>query len=164
MNIMNPMFMNDRFSVIRFQIEENGRTTVYDLNIPDDPEVALQNKYYAAINQQYDLQELKDEFTTRLEEHRRRQEYQSTRQEVVEASKSLKELFELKVMMFEDYPFLSELSTEDQALLRRAPDKAMLMVVLGMLVTKYTESKQLSILDLYEEIEDHIFSKIAEEQ
>ena len=73
-------------------------------------------------------------------------------------------MFELKVRMFEDYPFLSKLCQEDQSLVRRAPDKSLLNAILVMLIQRYTETNNLSVLDLYEEIEDHIFEKLAAEE
>lgn len=163
MKIENPIFLNDQWNMIRFQVQENDRVQTYDTTIPADLENTT-NKYLIALKEQYDFEELKEQYNTRLKQHRERQAYQATRAEVNQASQALKELFELKVMMFEDYPFLSKLTLEDQSLIRRAPDKTILTVVLGMLIQKYVQSNDKSILDLYEEIEDHIFEKLAAEE
>lgn len=163
MKIENPIFLNDQWNMVRFQVRENDRVQTYDTTIPEDLETTT-NKYLIALKEQHDFEELKQQYNTRLQQHRDRQAYAATRAEIHQASESLKELFELKVRMFEDYPFLSKLCQEDQSLVRRAPDKSLLNAILVMLIQRYTETNNLSVLDLYEEIEDHIFEKLAAEE
>ena len=68
MKIENPIFLNDQWNMVRFQVRENDRVQTYDTTIPEDLETTT-NKYLIALKEQHDFEELKQQYNTRLQQH-----------------------------------------------------------------------------------------------
>jgi hypothetical protein len=151
--IKDPIFVDIEGTRVRFVLDyNNGLKTIAEFTVPQDRQKGV-NEYWDHIVDNFDVDKMlinrKNVEKRRISEMRIRQKKEKAATE----GEHLRKLFESKMKFFQ-LPFVNDLSDEDKASIRRAPNELMLSLAMFQIFNKYLQTTNMSMLDFFDMIED----------
>lgn len=155
--IKNPEYVDLEKTTIRMTlISESGLESVAEFKVPANKERGV-NQYWDRIMDEFDVEAMR-QARNDLERRRMRQaEMDDKRKKANEQNERLRQLFDMKIKLF-NFPFIANATMEEKAAVRRAPDMTLLMVVVTTLAQKYMQDNSLTFIDFFDQIEDILYN------
>ena len=151
--IKNPEFVDLEKTTARVTlVNESGIETVTEFKVPAKWAKGV-DPLWDRILTEFDVEKMRRDRNN--QETRKNQDKQLTdkKKKAAAESEKLRQLFTAKMNLF-NLPFVANASDKDKAAVRRAPDMTMLNLVASHLVSKYITEKDMTFLDLFDEIDD----------
>lgn len=153
--IKNPIFVNTACDVIRLTlVKENDISTVAEFKIPENGERGI-NEYWDYILDNFNIDELIAHRRSIEKKYLDERKYVKQKEEAAIEANILKDLFNLKIAVF-NYPFVKSASDEDKAAVRRAQDVLVLNMIITKLAHEYMEKNNLTMIQLLDLIDDEV--------
>lgn len=161
--IKKARYMNPSKTKIQVTLEnENGTVNVAEFQITKDAPEGT-NAIWDRIKKEYDLNEMDVELENAIKRSAAQRDYEEKKKKASIESAKMKMLFDAKLNFF-NFPFIDQLTDEEKATIRRAPDLQMLQIAIVMVVTSYSSRTGKSLLDIFDEIEDYVYTKGTNEE
>lgn len=137
-----------------------GVTLVYDngvkqsavFKVPPNRERGV-NPYWDRILDEFDERAMRKARNDLEIKRQEQQNFTIKKEKATKESTKLRLLFDKKMQSFE-LPFVKNASNGDKAAVRRAPNELILNIVLTSLAIKYLESKNMTFIDFFDELEE----------
>jgi hypothetical protein len=156
--IRKAKYMNQDKTKIQVLLEnENGTTNLAEFQIRKDA-LEGENVLWDRIKKEYDMSLMDSDLEDSIRRFNLQREYEDKRKKAALESEKMKMLFDAKLNFF-NFPLIDELSDEEKATIRRAPDLQMLQVAIVWVLINYATRNNKSMLDVFDAMEDAIFTK-----
>ena len=160
--LKNPEFVDLQKSVARVTlVDESGVETVTEFKVPAKWAKGV-NPLWDRILSEFNVDKMRRDRNNLETRKTQDKQLADKKRKAAAESEKLRQLFAAKMNLF-NLPFVANAPDTDKAAVRRAPDMTMLNLVASHLVTKYLDEKQMSFLDLFDEIDD-IQDQIAQKK
>ena len=151
--IKDPFFVDLEKTTVRMKlINDSGVETIAEFKVPEDQALGV-NPYWDRIVKEFDVEKMREN-RNRLESRiRQEQDFRRKKDKAAVENEKLRRLFDAKMEAF-NLPFIANASDEDKASVRRAPNTALLDLVVSKLAEKYMNEKNMSFIELFDMIDD----------
>jgi hypothetical protein len=158
--IRNPEFIDLQKNFVRMTlVAEDGKETVAEFKVPDNREAGV-NEFWDRIVAEHDVEAMRrkrnDLETMKIQEAERIEKKKKAQVE----NELLRQLFDQKLYYF-NLPFVNDLTDEEKASIRRAPNLALLQVAVNSVFTSYMERAKKNMTTIFDEIEDKEFENAS---
>ena len=154
--IRNPEFIDLQKNFVRMTlVAEDGKETVAEFKVPDNRQTGV-NEFWDRIVAEHNVEAMRrrrnDIETMRIQEASR---LEKKKKALVE-NEVLRQLFDQKLYYF-NLPFVNDLTDEEKASIRRAPNLTLLQIAVNSVFASYMKRTGKSITTIFDEIEDKEF-------
>lgn len=158
--IRNPEFIDLQKNFVRMTlVAEDGKETVAEFKVPDNREAGV-NEFWDRIVAEHDVEAMRrrrnDIETMKIQETERIEKKKRAQVE----NELLRQLFDQKLYYF-NLPFVNDLTDEEKASIRRAPNLALLQVAVNSVFASYMERTKKNMTTIFDEIEDKEFENAS---
>lgn len=158
--IRNPEFIDLQKNFVRMTlVAEDGKETVAEFKVPDNREAGV-NEFWDRIVAEHDVEAMRrrrnDIETMKIQENERIEKKKRAQVE----NELLRQLFDQKLYYF-NLPFVNDLTDEEKASIRRAPNLALLQVAVNSVFASYMERTKKNMTTIFDEIEDKEFENAS---
>ncbi len=158
--IKNPEFIDLEKTFVRMiLVDEDGKETVAEFKIPENREPGI-NEFWDRIVAEHDIEAMRkrrnDLETMKIKESQR---LEKKRRAQIE-NELLRQLFDQKLYYF-NLPFVNDLTDEEKASIRRAPNLNLLSIAVSNVFASYLQRTGKKMIDVFDEIEDKEFEDLA---
>lgn len=156
--IKNPHYVDAKKTIVGMTlVQENGIEAQAQFSVPKNREKGV-NAFWDRILEEFDEQKMRDDRNAIEVKRKRDEEFMTKKRRAAIESEKLRILFDQKMKAFE-YPFVKEATNEEKSAIRRSPDSITLSIVISMLAQKYINSKNFSVLDFVDDIDNSLEKK-----
>lgn len=155
--IKNPIFINQKNGVRFTLVNPDGIESIAEFTIPESRARGL-NKYWDYIMDNFDIELMRNQFNTKVDEEKRRNEHRHEKQKAEIERARLKQLFDEKAKVFE-LPFVAQGDIDTKAAIRRAPNLQILSLITQDIVRNFMKDNNMShsdYLDYLDDLEDEL--------
>lgn len=154
--IKNPEFIDLQKNFVKMiLVDENGKETVAEFKVPENRQSGI-NEFWDRIVAEHDVEAMRRRRnnieTMRIQEAERLEKKKRASVE----NELLRRLFDQKLYYF-NLPFVNELTDEEKASIRRAPNETLLQIAASTVFMSYMQRTGKSITTIFDEIEDKEF-------
>ena len=158
--IKNPEFIDLEKKFVRMiLVDESGKETVAEFKVPDDRQAGV-NEFWDRIVAEHDIEAMRKKRNEieimKMQEADRIEKKKKAQIE----NETLRQLFDQKLYYF-NLPFINELTDDEKASIRRAPNLNLLYIAAASVFASYTERTGKKMIDIFDEIEDKEFENLA---
>lgn len=159
--IKNPRFTNpSKTKLIVTLVDENGKATNAEMVVPEGRAKGV-NPIWDRIMEEHDIKKMEKEREDRDRQVMTQRRYEEKKKLAAVENEKMRILFNMKLEFF-NLPFAKDLTIEEKAMIRRAPDQLMLHMAMTLVLIKYSERTGTSLLDMFDLMEDAKYSSTAE--
>lgn len=153
--IKNPEYVDLEKTTVKLTlVDEKGTESVAEFKVPENKTRGV-NVLWDRVMDEFDIEKMRRERNNKEVRQIQEREFQEKKKKAAIESEKLRLLFETKMKVF-NLPFIAQASDKDKAAVRRAPDITMLNIITAYLAQKYIADKQITFLDLLDEIDDMV--------
>lgn len=154
--IKNPEFIDLEKTFVRMTlVAEDGKETVAEFKVPPNRESGV-NEFWDRIVAEHDIEEMRkrrnDLELIKIQEAQRIEKKKRAQIE----TEMLRQLFDQKLYYF-NLPFINELTDEEKASIRRAPNMNLLFIAATNVFASYMQRTGKNMVDIFDNIEDKEF-------
>lgn len=158
--IRNPEFVDLQKNFVRMTlVAEDGKETLAEFKVPENRQAGV-NEFWDRILAEHDVEAMRrkrnDIETMRIQEEERLAKKKRAQVE----NDLLRQLFDQKLYYF-NLPFVNDLTDEEKASIRRAPNLALLQAAVATVFASYMERTGKSMISIFDEIEDKEFENAS---
>lgn len=155
--IRNPEFIDLQKNFVRMTlVAEDGKETVAEFKVPDNKQAGV-NEFWDRIVAEHNVEAMRrrrnDIETMKIQEAERIEKKKRAQVE----NELLRQLFDQKLYYF-NLPFINDLTDEEKASIRRAPNLALLQVAVNSVFASYMKRTEKNLTIIFDEIEDKEFA------
>lgn len=154
--IKNPEFIDLEKTFVRMTlVTEDGKETVAEFKVPEGRQTGI-NEFWDRIVAEHDIEAMrKRRNDLELMKIQESQRMEKKRRAQIE-TEMLRQLFDQKLYYF-NLPFINELTDEEKASIRRAPNMNLLFIAATNVFTSYMQRTGKTMVDIFDNIEDKEF-------
>lgn len=158
--IKNPEFIDLQKTFVRMTlVAEDGKETVAEFKVPENREAGV-NEFWDRIVAEHDVEAMRlrrnELETMKIQEAERIEKKKRAQIE----NELLRQLFDQKLYYF-NLPFVNDLTDEEKASIRRAPNMNLLFISATLVFASYMQRTGKTMTEIFDDIEDKEFADAA---